>query len=166
MITVGKILTICQEDGSKVDTSFSKLYQTQSNWMELMVFRCLKNWNWDQKIFLFTWGIYKRSKHPCIEESCRWKAAWRQIRKVKTMQKKTYQNKEYVLQDCKVLNLNIKLWLKKASVLNVCCSDQSFWGDVRKIQVLKQPVGLVILVDTSAWLSFWLDGNYFMVYRT
>lgn len=93
---VGNILTMCQEDGSKVDTSFSKLYQTQNNWMELMVFRCLKNWNWDQKIFLFTWGIYKGGKQPCIEESCRWKAGWREISTKKDNVKKTYQNKEYV----------------------------------------------------------------------
>lgn len=143
MVIVGNILTICQEDGSKVDTSFSKLYQTQNNWMERMVFRCLKNWNWDQKIFLFTWGIYKGSKQPHIEESCRWKAGWREIKKVKAMQKKTViktKNMWRILTCTERVwsfNFNINLWLEKASVLkyllhkiNVAVTSHSevMWG--------------------------------------
>lgn len=59
-----------------------------------MVFRCPKNWNWDQKIFLFTWGIYKGGKQPCIDSRVGEKLDG-EIRRKKDNVRKTYQNKEY-----------------------------------------------------------------------
>lgn len=56
-----------------------------------MIFRCLKKWNWDQKIFPFTWGIYKGSRQPLVGEKLE-----RDQESIDNAEENCYQNKEYM----------------------------------------------------------------------